>query len=231
VFNKFKQIALIDVSSLQTSCLDHLSKLSDGSLIFHAGLPRDLSETEKIIGAVDCLIVSLLVPLPKDVFKKCPSLRYVCVYGTSTRRIDLNAAKASGVLVDSIRHYCDRETAEFVLAQIASLARGLGNYQWKAEPTSLNGKRIGVVGMGSVGRALSELCLGIGMEVVYFSPNRKRDIEQKGAKYLPSIRFRSGRKRGEGRRFHSNHSHLSHFSGSRHFGEPSLMSAVKKRVT
>jgi hypothetical protein len=97
VSNKFKQIVLIDVSSLQTSCLDHLSKLSDGSLIFHAGLPRDLSETEKIIGAADCLIVSLLVPLPKDVFKKNPSLRYVCVYGTSTRRIDIDAAKASGV--------------------------------------------------------------------------------------------------------------------------------------
>lgn len=64
-----------------------------------------------------------------------------------------------------------------------TLARGLGKYQRRDEPCELNGKTIGIIGLGAVGKQVARLALGFNMNVLYTSHSRKQEWEKKGLRF------------------------------------------------
>ncbi|MFH2020247.1 MAG: NAD(P)-dependent oxidoreductase [archaeon] len=62
------------------------------------------------------------------------------------------------------------------------LARGLGNYKWKHD--ELAGRTIGILGLGTVGKLLAEICLSMHMTVLHHSKSRKPEWEKKGVKFV-----------------------------------------------
>jgi glycerate dehydrogenase len=109
-------------------------------------------------------------------------LKLIVVAATGTDIIDKEAAKQRGVLVCNVPGYATQSVAQFTMALILELAAQAGRYgeavkagEWEKSPVfslltyptvDLNGKKLGVIGYGNIGRAVARLGRGFGMEIL-----------------------------------------------------------------
>lgn len=146
------------------------------------------NDTQKVIALkakkAEAVLISPGKKLSREYFDNSPNLKYVGICGTSTENIDLNAASAHGVKVTNVKDYGDEPTAEFIFMQLTSLLRGVHGLQWRAAPHELMGKKIGIVGLGALGKSVADLAVAYKMQSYYYSRNRKNDYESKGLVYL-----------------------------------------------
>ena len=112
-----------------------------------------------------------------------PGLKFVGLTATGTNNVDLEAAKALGIAVCNITDYCTVSVAQHVLGVILALTHRLRDYHdaavdgtWaRCEQFSvpgppireLSGKVLGIVGHGTLGRAVAKACRdALGMRIL-----------------------------------------------------------------
>ncbi len=110
-----------------------------------------------------------------------PGLRYIGVLATGYNVVDVNAARAAGVVVTNVPAYSTRSVAQAVFAllleltnDVGALSAGVRAGRWSASPdfaywhrplVELAGKTLGIVGLGQIGRAVAEVGRALGMGV------------------------------------------------------------------
>ncbi|HEX9461815.1 MAG TPA: D-glycerate dehydrogenase [Alphaproteobacteria bacterium] len=133
----------------------------------------------------------ILVPTVTDRLDKAlldgagPDLKLIASFGTGVDHIDLDAAKARGIIVTNTPGVLTEDTADMTMALILAVARRLGEGErfvrsgrWTGwSPTSmlgarLSGKRLGIIGMGRIGTALARRARAFGLSIHYH--NRRR---------------------------------------------------------
>jgi D-3-phosphoglycerate dehydrogenase len=106
-------------------------------------------------------------------------LRLIARAGIGVDNIDLDAATARGILVVNAPMGNVRSTAEHTLALIFALARripaadrAVRDGAWKDgyEGTQLAGKRLGVIGVGKIGREVAAMGAALGMQILAHDP-------------------------------------------------------------
>lgn len=110
------------------------------------------------------------------VMERATRLRVISKWGVGIDNIDLNAARARGILVTSTPGTFGDEVADVVVGYLVLLSRqlhridvGTRSGEWpKIEGTSLAGKTLGIVGLGSIGLALARRAQAMGMRVTGF---------------------------------------------------------------
>jgi glyoxylate reductase len=129
---------------------------------------------------VDGLLVNPGDPVDAALLDRAgPSLRVVANFGVGYDNVDLAAATARGVVVANTPDVLTEATAEHTIALLLALLRRVPEGDrlvrrrdpWRLDPTfmlgrGLRGLRLGVVGMGRIGRELARLAEAHGMEVV-----------------------------------------------------------------
>ncbi|WP_422369186.1 2-hydroxyacid dehydrogenase [Pelagibius sp.] len=114
-----------------------------------------------------------------------PQLRLIASFGTGVDHIDLKTARQRGITVTNTPGVLTEDTADMTMALILSVPRRLaegerlvrsGDWQGWA-PTGMlghrvNGKRLGIIGMGRIGSAVARRAKGFGMSIHYH--NRRR---------------------------------------------------------
>ena len=112
----------------------------------------------------------------------CPKLRVIAAALKGADNFDLEACTRRGVWLAVVPERLAQPTAELALALLLALTRRLragddhvrsGAFQgWRPllYGTGLVGGTLGIIGMGSVGRALAPRAAAIGMQVVYADP-------------------------------------------------------------
>lgn len=109
------------------------------------------------------------------------NLKLIAVAATGTDNLELEAARAHGIKVCNVPGYATQSVAQFTMALILELAARAGRYgelvrkgAWQKSPmftlldfpsVELDGKTLGVVGYGNIGRSVAEMARGFGMEV------------------------------------------------------------------
>ncbi len=132
---------------------------------------RRLTAGEVVEMARDCIgIISGLEPLTREVQQQLPSLRCISRSGRGLDTVDMAAAKELGIAVRRTTTAPVRAVAELTLGLILALLRGISRHDrrlhentWKKESGwLLQGKVVGVVGLGHIGREVGKLmhCLG-----------------------------------------------------------------------
>ncbi|MBE0530521.1 MAG: D-glycerate dehydrogenase [Rhodospirillales bacterium] len=120
-----------------------------------------------------------------------PNLKLIANFGTGVDHIDLAAAAARGIVVTNTPDVLTEDTADMAMAMILAVARRLGEGErvlragkWSGwSPTwmlgrRVNGKRLGIVGMGRIGRALAVRARGFGLSIHYHNRHRVHpDVE------------------------------------------------------
>ena len=146
-------------------------------------LSRD--ELEMAVETTDVLVPTVTDKIDADLIAKAGSqLRLIASFGTGVDHIDLGAAKARGITVTNTPGVLTEDTADVTMALILAVPRRIAegdalarSGQWQGwSPTGMlghriNGKRLGIVGMGRIGEAVARRARGFGLSVHYH--NRK----------------------------------------------------------
>jgi glycerate dehydrogenase len=109
-------------------------------------------------------------------------LKLIAVAATGTDIIDREAAKETDVTVCNVPGYATQSVAQFTLALILELSTRAGRYggavssgAWQKSPVftlldfpsiELNGKKLGIIGYGDIGRAVAKMARGFGLEIL-----------------------------------------------------------------
>lgn len=116
--------------------------------------------------------------LTEEVFECAQKLIAVGCFCIGTNQVDLNAARERGIAVFNAPYSNTRSVAELVLAQAIMLIRGIPERNaachrggWMKSATDsfeIRGKKLGIIGYGSIGTQLSVLAEALGMHVYYY---------------------------------------------------------------
>jgi phosphoglycerate dehydrogenase-like enzyme len=178
-----RKIAVLDYR-LHEDAQEQIQALAGNQISF----PQErCPEDERIsrTGDATVVLVSPWEKIDRIYLDACPQLKYVGLCGTSTANIDLKELTKRGIAFSNIISNDKESVAEFFFMQLVALARGVGEHQWKAgEEHELLGRRIGIIGLGAVGKAMAHMALAYKMDVAYYSPHRKPEWEDKGLEYL-----------------------------------------------
>ncbi len=114
-----------------------------------------------------------------DVLERLPGLRAIAKWGIGVDGIDFDAAERLGIEVTNTPGEFAEEVADVTLAYVVMLARGLhlidrgvraGGWP-KPAGRSLASLRLGILGLGSIGRAVASRGLFLGMRVLGSDPS------------------------------------------------------------
>src|SRR5690554_2646107 len=116
--------------------------------------------------------------LTEDVLECAQKLIAVGCFCIGTNQVDLNAARERGIAVFNAPYSNTRSVAELVLAQAIMLIRGIPQRNaachrggWMKSATDayeIRGKKLGIIGYGSIGTQFSVLAEALGMDVDYY---------------------------------------------------------------
>lgn len=184
---KFEQLVCVDNTRLTQEALEKLSGYSQQQVrIFH-DYPSNNQEIIDRINDADAVLVSWKTRIDAEVIAAAKNLKYIgmccSLIDKKSANVSIDAAEQQDITVKGVRDYGDEGVVEFILAQLISLAKGLGTHQWKAQPTELKGKTLGIVGFGTVGQMLAKTALAFGMKILYYSRTRKISLESEQIKY------------------------------------------------
>jgi D-3-phosphoglycerate dehydrogenase len=151
------------------------------------------SDVSNHLGEVDAIIVRSRTKLDAEMISRCvPRLKVIGRAGVGLDNIDLDAAHEFGVIVVNAPEATTIAVAEHTLGMILALARHIpqGNAsmkvgEWEKSALTgsvLNGKTLGIIGVGRIGSALVRIVQGLGMIVLGTDVNKSEDeIRSSGA--------------------------------------------------
>ena len=138
------------------------------------------SEILERIGDYEYVFALGEAPLDRDVLESAHRLRFIGMMEIMSMNLDLEAATSLGIGVSNLPNVVTETTADMTMALLLATARRIpegdrmirernwGQYQSMAllgQP--VNGKTIGILGAGNVGRAVARRALGFDMRVIY----------------------------------------------------------------
>ena len=158
----------------------------------------------KVAGEYDAMVVRGRTKVTPAVFDAAKKLKVVGRAGVGVDNIDLAAARGHGVTVVNAPKSTSLAVAELALGMMFALARmvpkadaTMKQGQWikkQLEGIELNGKTLGIVGMGNIGTALAQRAAGLGMKVIgYDTLVPPEEIKKRGAEpaTLPDLYSKS----------------------------------------
>jgi D-3-phosphoglycerate dehydrogenase len=112
-----------------------------------------------------------------QVIAACPRLRLISLWGTGTDNVDLDACRQRGVTVTNTAGINAHAVAEHALALMLAVGRRLPSLDsavraghWPRDRlVGLEGKTLGVVGLGAIGRRVATLGAAVGMRVLTYA--------------------------------------------------------------
>jgi D-3-phosphoglycerate dehydrogenase len=131
----------------------------------------------------EAIIASSLLRYDGEVMDACPQLKLIARTGIGVDNVDLPAATARGIVVTNTPDGPTESTAEHTVAMLLALAKrlkvgndNLSEGRWGPRTGMLmgdevQGKTLGLVGLGRIGRRVAQICrLGLDMRVVGYDP-------------------------------------------------------------
>jgi len=150
----------------------------------------------RMIHDVDGLIVRSRTQVSGDLIQVAPKLKVVGRAGVGVDNIDLQAAARRSVMVVNAPVATTGAVAELVIGLILALARqiplaasAMRDGSWLKKEligSEIEGKKLGVIGMGQIGTAVSQKAAALGMSVLGFDPYLDEvEIARRSARPLP----------------------------------------------
>jgi glycerate dehydrogenase len=141
------------------------------------------------------IVLTNKVCLGKEELEQLPNLKYIGVLATGYNVVDIPVARAHGIIVTNIPAYSTESVAQMVFAHLLTVTNRVEHYSiqnrngvWSRCAdfsysdtilTEIAGKTMGIVGLGNIGRRVSEIALAFGMKVLAMT-SKTKDALPKG---------------------------------------------------
>jgi len=138
------------------------------------------------------IVLTNKVILSAPVMKQLPQLKYIGVLATGYNVVDTKAARKQGVVVTNIPAYSTDSVAQLTFAHILNITNRVGHYasqnregRWSSNPDfvywdtpliELNGKTLGIVGLGNIGMKVATIARQFGMDVFAMTSKNSSDL-------------------------------------------------------
>jgi D-3-phosphoglycerate dehydrogenase len=136
----------------------------------------------QLLQDADALIVRTATQVTREMIEGASRLKVISRTGGGLNNVDVEAATDCHVVVCGVKGAQDRSVAEHTVAMMGALAKQFsylgdetrkGNFRSRYEyrPVNLAGKRVGLIGLGRIGRIVAEICAkGLLMDVLAYDP-------------------------------------------------------------
>lgn len=141
--------------------------------------PAELIE-ERVQGCD--IVITNKTPLRRDLLKTLDNLKYIGLLSTGYNIVDWDYCKEAGIPVCNIPSYSTAAVAQLTFALILEHTNSVAVHSnsvhggewsackdfcyWKTPLTELQNKTLGIIGFGSIGKAVAKIALAFGMNVV-----------------------------------------------------------------
>lgn len=168
----------------------------DGKLDFSVLSPDtvvyDDSKGDEIVERIDgaAAVITKEMPVPAEIIQQFPdSVKLIVEAGTGYNNIDIQAAKDKGITVCNIPAYSTQRVAHTAVmlllnlassmrVQMAMLAKGdRRNFtdHLLVPHGEVNGKVLGIIGAGHIGREVMKIAIALGMEIMVYTRTPRPD--------------------------------------------------------
>ena len=141
----------------------------------------DIEDLKEKIKEVDCIVIRSATKITRELIDeaiKGGKLKLIIRGGVGLDNIDVQYAEQNGIKVRNTPNASSSSVAEIILAHMFSLERFLNQSNitmkdglWKKKDyvgVELEGKTLGIIGMGRIGSELAKKCTALGMKIIYF---------------------------------------------------------------
>lgn len=171
-----------------------------------ADAPLTIEEAREALATYDAVLCTLGDGFSAQSFGGETRCRVLANFGVGYNHIDVDAARAAGVVVTNTPGAVTDATADIAMTLMLMTCRRAGEGErlvradaWTGwEPTQMlgmhvSGKTVGIVGMGRIGQAIARRChFGFGMEVLFYNRSAKDvDFPATQVADLPTLMERS----------------------------------------
>src|SRR2546423_10496098 len=155
-----------------------------GDVVVYTPRAADRNELFERLAEAEIIInVRAYTLLDDEAQQHAPRLRLISILGTGTDNVDLGAAKQRGIVVTNTPAVGAPSVAELTIGLLLAVARAipisdarLRNGEWQhVEGPELEGKTLGVLGLGAIGSRVARLGQGFGMRVIAWSFSQNED--------------------------------------------------------
>ena len=188
------KILILDGFTLFQKDLDVAVFENYGEIIYRDRTSRD--ELKQVDHSVDVIITNKC-PIGADDLALFPNLTLILVSATGFNIVDVQACKEKGVQVSNVPNYGTFSVAQHALAMLLnysnqvdlhekSVKRGewSTNQDWSYTLSPIRewyGKTLGIIGMGNIGQAFSNMAESLGMQVIY---HHTKDLKLANRKFV-----------------------------------------------
>jgi glycerate dehydrogenase len=183
----------LDAGTVDLEDMDLSLLKKQGSVqLYNNSMENEIVERAKDAAAVitnKCL-------LRASTLERLKSLKLICVAATGVNNVDLEAAQKLGIAVTNVAGYCAQTVVEHTFMLMLAFSHRLLEHHsavlrkdWSASPyfalfdypySDLEGKTLGIVGYGTIGKRVEKIAKGFGMQVLVAKiPGRKYPASEK----------------------------------------------------
>lgn len=162
--------------------------------IYDRTKPEEVIERAKNADA----ILTNKVFITNKIMEALPRLKYIGILSTGYNTVDIEAARKRNIVVTNVPAYSTNSVAQMVFAHILNITQQVDHYnnevrngKWTRSDDfcfvdtpliELTGLKIGIIGYGNIGQAVTRIAWGFGMKVCTYSHKSwlqlPRDVEQ-----------------------------------------------------
>ena len=169
------------------------SILSDDVTVYDDTTPDQLLERIQDAGVV----VTKEMPVSGDLIRQFPdSVKIICEAGTGYNNLDLAAAREKGIIVCNVPSYSSERVAHTAIMMILNLSSTMqtqmkmlakgdrSNFtkHLQVPHVEVNGKTLGIIGAGNIGRAVIKIAKALDMNILVYTRTPRKDSD--GIRYV-----------------------------------------------
>lgn len=137
-----------------------------------------------ILEKIDAVITRGIGQVNRALYDACPNMKVAARCGVGLDNVDVVEASKRGIRVINAPGSNASTVAEHTISLMLTIQRNLfealsavKNGQWASRSTfksdELNGKTLGIIGLGNIGLKVANIAAAFGMKVIYWSPSKK----------------------------------------------------------